>query len=47
MPVYSLNPGPVDNLFMRSAEQTLSTMLGRDADGSIKRYGSGRHAAPQ
>jgi len=29
--VNSVNPGPVDNVFMRTAEKTMSQLLGRDA----------------
>ena len=29
--VNTVNPGPIDNDFMRTAERTMSTLLGRDA----------------
>lgn len=45
--VNSVNPGPVDNEFMRTAEKTMSTMLGRDAGQWFdEQIPLGRHAAP-
>lgn len=46
--VNSVNPGPVDNPFMRTAEKTMSVMLGRDAgEWFDEQIPFGRHAAPQ
>jgi NAD(P)-dependent dehydrogenase (short-subunit alcohol dehydrogenase family) len=45
--VNSVNPGPVDNLFMRTAEKTMSVMLGRDAgEWFDEQIPFGRHAKP-
>jgi NAD(P)-dependent dehydrogenase (short-subunit alcohol dehydrogenase family) len=45
--VNSVNPGPVDNEFMRTAEKTMSTMLGRDAGKWFdEQIPLGRHALP-
>ena len=45
--VNSVNPGPVDNEFMRIAEKTMSTMLGRDAGQWFdEQIPLGRHAVP-
>jgi NAD(P)-dependent dehydrogenase (short-subunit alcohol dehydrogenase family) len=45
--VNSVNPGPVDNEFMRIAEKTMSTMLGRDAGKWFdEQIPLGRHAVP-
>lgn len=46
--VNSVNPGPVDNLFMRTAEKTMSNMLGRDAgEWFDEQIPLGRHARPE
>jgi NAD(P)-dependent dehydrogenase (short-subunit alcohol dehydrogenase family) len=46
--VNSVNPGPVDNLFMRTAEESMSKMLGRDAGAWFdEQIPFGRHAQPQ
>jgi NAD(P)-dependent dehydrogenase (short-subunit alcohol dehydrogenase family) len=46
--VNSVNPGPVDNIFMRTAEKTMSTMLGRDAGQWFdEQIPLGRHADPK
>jgi NAD(P)-dependent dehydrogenase (short-subunit alcohol dehydrogenase family) len=45
--VNSVNPGPVDNAFMRTAEKSMSQMLGRDAgDWFDEQIPFGRHAEP-
>ena len=45
--VNTVNPGPVDNPFMRTAEKTMSTMLGRDAgEWFDEQIPLGRHAVP-
>ena len=45
--VNSVNPGPVDNVFMRTAEKTMSDMLGRDAgEWFDEQIPLGRHAVP-
>jgi NAD(P)-dependent dehydrogenase (short-subunit alcohol dehydrogenase family) len=45
--VNSVNPGPVDNVFMRTAEKTMSDMLGRDAgEWFDEQIPLGRHAMP-
>ena len=45
--VNSVNPGPVDNVFMRTAEKTMSVMLGRDAgEWFDEQIPFGRHAKP-
>ena len=45
--VNSVNPGPVDNVFMRTAEKTMSNMLGRDAgEWFDEQIPLGRHALP-
>jgi NAD(P)-dependent dehydrogenase (short-subunit alcohol dehydrogenase family) len=46
--VNSVNPGPVDNPFMRTAEKTMSVMLGRDAGKWFdEQIPLGRHAVPE
>jgi NAD(P)-dependent dehydrogenase (short-subunit alcohol dehydrogenase family) len=46
--VNSVNPGPVDNVFMRTAEKSLSQMLGRDAgEWFDEQIPFGRHAEPE
>ncbi len=46
--VNSVNPGPVDNVFMRTAEKTMSAMLGRDAgEWFDEQIPLGRHARPE
>jgi NAD(P)-dependent dehydrogenase (short-subunit alcohol dehydrogenase family) len=46
--VNSVNPGPVDNVFMRTAEQTMSQLLGRDAgEWFDEQIPLGRHAQPE
>lgn len=46
--VNSVNPGPVDNPFMRTAEKTMSAMLGRDAgEWFDEQIPLGRHARPE
>jgi NAD(P)-dependent dehydrogenase (short-subunit alcohol dehydrogenase family) len=46
--VNSVNPGPVDNLLMRTAEKTMSVMLGRDAGQWFdEQIPLGRHAEPK
>jgi NAD(P)-dependent dehydrogenase (short-subunit alcohol dehydrogenase family) len=46
--VNSVNPGPVDNVFMRTAEKTMSAMLGRDAGQWFdEQIPLGRHARPE
>jgi NAD(P)-dependent dehydrogenase (short-subunit alcohol dehydrogenase family) len=46
--VNSVNPGPVDNAFMRTAEKTMSTLLGRDAgEWFDEQIPLGRHARPE
>ncbi|HXX03158.1 MAG TPA: SDR family NAD(P)-dependent oxidoreductase [Xanthobacteraceae bacterium] len=46
--VNSVNPGPVDNEFMRTAEKTMSTALGRDAgEWFDQQIPFGRHAKPE
>ena len=46
--VNSVNPGPVDNVFMRTAEKTMSDMLGRDAgEWFDEQIPLGRHARPE
>jgi NAD(P)-dependent dehydrogenase (short-subunit alcohol dehydrogenase family) len=46
--VNSVNPGPVDNVFMRTAEKTMSTLLGRDAgEWFDEQIPLGRHARPE
>ncbi len=45
--VNSVNPGPVDNVFMRTAEKSMSKMLGRDAgEWFDEQIPFGRHAMP-
>jgi NAD(P)-dependent dehydrogenase (short-subunit alcohol dehydrogenase family) len=45
--VNSVNPGPVDNAFMRTAEKSMSNMLGRDAgEWFDEQIPLGRHALP-
>jgi len=45
--VNSVNPGPVDNAFMRTAEVTMSKLLGRDAGKWFdEQIPLGRHALP-
>jgi NAD(P)-dependent dehydrogenase (short-subunit alcohol dehydrogenase family) len=46
--VNSVNPGPVDNAFMRTAEKTMSQLLGRDAGKWFdEQIPLGRHAKPE
>jgi NAD(P)-dependent dehydrogenase (short-subunit alcohol dehydrogenase family) len=46
--VNSVNPGPVDNEFMRTAEKTMSQVLGRDAgEWFDEQIPLGRHARPE
>lgn len=46
--VNSVNPGPVDNPFMRTAEKTLSQVIGRDAGKWFdEQIPFGRHAKPE
>jgi NAD(P)-dependent dehydrogenase (short-subunit alcohol dehydrogenase family) len=46
--VNSVNPGPVDNVFMRTAEKTMSKLLGRDAGQWFdEQIPLGRHARPE
>ena len=46
--VNTVNPGPVDNAFMRSAEKTMSAVLGRDAGQFFdEQIPLGRHAQPE
>ena len=46
--VNSVNPGPVDNIIMRTAEKTMSDMLGRDAgEWFDEQIPLGRHAMPE
>jgi NAD(P)-dependent dehydrogenase (short-subunit alcohol dehydrogenase family) len=46
--VNSVNPGPVDNVFMRTAEKTMSHLLGRDAgEWFDEQIPLGRHARPE
>lgn len=46
--VNTVNPGPVDNEFMRTAEVTLSQVLGRDAGQWFdEKIPFGRHATPE
>jgi NAD(P)-dependent dehydrogenase (short-subunit alcohol dehydrogenase family) len=46
--VNSVNPGPVDNVFMRTAEKTLSEVIGRDAgEWFDEQIPFGRHARPE
>lgn len=46
--VNTVNPGPVDNEFMRTAEVTLSQVLGQDAGKWFdQRIPFGRHARPE
>jgi NAD(P)-dependent dehydrogenase (short-subunit alcohol dehydrogenase family) len=46
--VNSVNPGPVDNEFMRTAEKTMSQLLGRDAgEWFDEQIPLGRHAKPE
>jgi len=46
--VNSVNPGPVDNTFMRTAEQTMSKVIGRDAGQWFdEQIPFGRHAKPE
>jgi NAD(P)-dependent dehydrogenase (short-subunit alcohol dehydrogenase family) len=45
--VNSVNPGPVDNPFMRAAEETLTKLIGRDArEWFDEQIPLGRHAVP-
>jgi NAD(P)-dependent dehydrogenase (short-subunit alcohol dehydrogenase family) len=45
--VNSVNPGPVDNEFMRTAEKTMSAMIGREAGQWFdEQIPLGRHAVP-
>jgi len=45
--VNSVNPGPVDNPFMRTAEKTMSKLIGRDAgEWFDEQIPLGRHAMP-
>jgi len=46
--VNTVNPGPVDNVFMRTAEKSLSGILGRDAgEWFDEQIPFGRHAKPE
>lgn len=46
--VNTVNPAPVDNVFMRTAEKTLSKILGRDAgEWFDELIPLGRHAKPE
>jgi NAD(P)-dependent dehydrogenase (short-subunit alcohol dehydrogenase family) len=46
--VNSVNPGPVDNVFMRTAEKTMTQILGRDAgEWFDEQIPLGRHARPE
>lgn len=46
--VNSVNPGPVDNEFMRTAEKTMSQLLGRDAGAFFdEQIPLGRHSQPE
>jgi NAD(P)-dependent dehydrogenase (short-subunit alcohol dehydrogenase family) len=46
--VNSVNPGPVDNPFMRTAEETMTKLLGRDAgEWFDEQIPMGRHAKPE
>ncbi|AGB74405.1 MULTISPECIES: SDR family NAD(P)-dependent oxidoreductase [Rhizobium] len=46
--VNTVNPGPVDNEFMRTAEKTMSVVLGRDAGAFFdEQIPLGRHAKPE
>jgi NAD(P)-dependent dehydrogenase (short-subunit alcohol dehydrogenase family) len=46
--VNTVNPGPVDNEFMRTAEKTMSAVLGRDAGAFFdEQIPLGRHAMPE
>lgn len=45
--VNSVNPGPVDNAFMRTAEKSMSILIGRDAGEMFdEQIPLGRHSAP-
>lgn len=46
--VNSVNPGPVDNVFMRTAEKAMSQLMGRDAgEWFDEMIPLGRHAKPE
>jgi NAD(P)-dependent dehydrogenase (short-subunit alcohol dehydrogenase family) len=46
--VNTVNPGPVDNVFMRTAEKTMSKIIGRDAgEWFDELIPLGRHAKPE
>ena len=46
--VNSVNPGPVDNPFMRTAEKSMSDLMGRDAgEWFDEQIPLGRHAKPE
>jgi NAD(P)-dependent dehydrogenase (short-subunit alcohol dehydrogenase family) len=46
--VNTVNPGPVDNEFMRTAEKTMSAVLGRDAGQFFdEQIPLGRHSQPE
>jgi NAD(P)-dependent dehydrogenase (short-subunit alcohol dehydrogenase family) len=46
--VNTVNPGPVDNEFMRTAEKTMSQLLGRDAGAFFdEQIPLGRHSQPE
>jgi NAD(P)-dependent dehydrogenase (short-subunit alcohol dehydrogenase family) len=46
--INSVNPGPVDNAFMREAEKTMSKVIGRDAgEWFDEQIPFGRHAKPE
>ena len=46
--VNTVNPGPVDNEFMRTAEKTMSVVLGRDAGQFFdEQIPLGRHSRPE
>ncbi len=46
--VNSVNPGPVDNPFMRTAEESMSKLLGREAgEWFDEQIPLGRHAQPE
>jgi NAD(P)-dependent dehydrogenase (short-subunit alcohol dehydrogenase family) len=45
--VNAVNPGPVDNEFMRAAERSMTAMMGRDAHAFLdEQIPLGRHARP-
>lgn len=46
--VNTVNPGPIDNAFMRTAEKSMSQMLGRDAGEMFDQIiPMGRHGQPE